>query len=32
LLPFDATSSVLDIAVTFFDAAGKDITGEFGTC
>ena len=31
LFPVDATSSVLDIGITFFDATGRDITGEFGT-
>lgn len=31
LFPVDATSSVFGIAIAFFDAAGRDITGEFGT-
>jgi hypothetical protein len=31
LFPVDATSSMLDIAIAFFDAAGRDITGQFGT-
>ncbi len=30
-IPADATASVLDMVITFFDATGRDITGEFGT-